>query len=314
MAGGFAHLSVVAELYARLRKLDLALETKGALSGNRPFAEVGCVAPDYPYLALSPFTGAGEWADMMHYRSTGELIRCGVRWLRRERPGTAPGDADKALAWLFGYAAHVGTDLTIHPVVERRVGSYEENARDHRICEMNQDSWIWTRRNLGTVNLSEYFTPIMTNTSDDEGRLAAPVVALWTDMLRTMFPDEYEQNPPDIQAWHSGYRRVINVAEETAGLVPFTRHLLKGTGAVYPSPNDVDLSYIKNLETPAGPMDYDKVFDLAVDNVAAIWTDLDRALTAEDAEVEAILARLPDADLDNGRMFADGTQALWRVA
>ena len=33
----------------------------------------------------------------------------------------------KGLAWLLGYCAHVATDVTIHPVVEMKVGPYDEN-------------------------------------------------------------------------------------------------------------------------------------------------------------------------------------------
>ena len=45
----------------------------------------------------------------------------------------------KRLAWLFGYAAHVTMDVTIHPIVELKVGPYAENKRAHRVCEMHQD-------------------------------------------------------------------------------------------------------------------------------------------------------------------------------
>ena len=313
MAGGFAHITVVAELLARLRHLDLSDETKRAAGMNMPFCEVGAVGPDYPYLAISLDDSTKAWADRMHYKMTGDPVRAGVRWLR-QHDEIPTADRDKALAWLLGYAAHVGTDLTVHPVVLRRVGPYEDNAREHRICEMNQDTWIWKRKNLGTTDIAEYFDPIMRNTSNPDGTIAEPVRRIWESMLQETYPEDAAATPPDINAWHRGYGALIDVAEEGPGLFKFTRHLLVEAGLTYPHPNDIDLSYIENLDTPTNTMHYDDVFDHAINSVITLWEIIDGALTGSEEASAEHLARLPDADLDTGLTFADNTQAFWSTA
>lgn len=310
MAGGFAHITVVAELQARRRKLEISSDSKRALGMNMSFCEVGAVGPDYPYLALTLDAETKEWANRMHYENTGEPIRAGVRWLRDHRD--MPQEArDMALSWLLGYAAHVGTDLTIHPVVQNRVGPYAENATDHRICEMNQDTWVWQRRDLGTVDLSEYFDPIMRNTSTDDGNIAAPVLEMWEFMFRESYPKAAEATPPDINAWHKGYRTLIDAAEEGPGLFPFTRHMLVDLGLSYPSPEEIDMTFIENLETPLGTMHYSEVFDHAINNVTAMWEIIDRAITGSDEDLIQTMEEIPDADLDTGLTFADDTQVFW---
>ena len=313
MAGGFVHISVVGELQARLSDLDLSNETKRATGMNMSLCEVGAVGPDYPYLAVSLDDATQAWADRMHYENTGDPIRAGVRWLRQQDE-MAQADNDKALAWLLGYAAHVGTDLTVHPVVFRRVGSYEEHATEHRICEMNQDTWIWRRKNLGTIDIAEYFDPIMRNSSNSDGSIADPVRMIWEAMLQEAYPEDAAATPPDIEEWHRGYGALIDLAEEGPGLFKFTRHLLVEAGLTYPHPDDIDLSYIENLDTPMGTMHYDDVFERAIDNVITLWEIIDDALTGSQEESAEHLARLPDANLDTGLTFADSTQAFWSTA
>lgn len=314
MAGGFAHVAVVADLCARLDSLKLADEHQFAIGMNRDFCTIGAVAPDYPYLTIALRGDAAAWADKMHYRQTGEMIRAGVRWLRA-RDDSNPAANQAAIAWLFGYAAHVGTDLTIHPVVENRVGPYAENKQGHRICEMNQDAWIWQRMDLGRQDQSEYFDPVMRSTTAPDGGMAAPIPDMWRAMLAACHPADFAATPPDIDAWHRGYRRIIDAVEEGPGLFAFTRHLLADRGASYPRPDEIDMTYIEDLDTPFGKKHYDEVFDHATAAVASMWEAMSEALEATDAAAaEEVLAGIPDADLDSGLLFSNNTHAAWRIA
>jgi hypothetical protein len=255
-----------------------------------------------------------DWADRMHYERTGEPIRAGIRWLRQQ--GQMPStERNRAIAWLFGYTAHVGTDLTVHPVVEACVGKYAEHPTDHRICEMNQDVWIWRKRNLSTVDKAEYFDPIMKSTSAPDGGIAIPIRSLWESMLRDSYPAKAAILPPDIDAWHNAYGTIINVAEEGPGIMfSFTRHLLLEHGLTYPPYDEMQMQYIEGVHTPFGDMHYDEVFETAVNNVATLWTILDRALWGNEDTLPAILAEVPDADLDTGRYFANDELVFWRTA
>ena len=153
MPGAYAHITLVnqAREPARLDAIDeFPDEGKRIAAQNLNFLELGAVSPDYPYLAILD-GDSGAWADLMHYVNTGGMIQEGIR-RARELDGLAQ---EKCLAWLMGYVAHVATDVTIHPVVQLKVGPYEQNKGAHRHCEMHQDVHIYQRLNLGPMDLSE---------------------------------------------------------------------------------------------------------------------------------------------------------------
>lgn len=313
MPGGFAHITLVTELRNRLDSLNhFTNADRLAVGRNLPFCEVGAVAPDYPYLDLPLKGDSPAWADRMHYEQTGEPIRAGVRWLRQQ--DNSP-ERERALAWLMGYAAHLGADLTIHPVVERRVGPYHENAKNHRICEMHQDTFIWQRRNLGNIGVADHFDNAIRVASNSDGRnLAEPIPELWLHMFTSTWPDEVASTPPDIDQWHRGYRRIIDAVEEGHQLFKAARHLLAGEGIAYPNSDELDDSFIYNLETPNGRMDYEAVFESAVSNIAGIWETIAEALHAVDEEnAETALQALPDGNLDTGRDLATDEYVFWRT-
>ena len=66
------------------------------------------------------------------------------------------------------------TDMTIHPVVELRVGPYKGNEGEHRRCEMHQDAFIFPRvMNVGDTGLSEHLATGIgaCHAADDEDEL-----------------------------------------------------------------------------------------------------------------------------------------------
>lgn len=308
MAGGFAHVTLVDRAHARLDEVEGLSEDDILDIGTLPTAcQLGAAGPDYPYLAVAGLQrGEGHWADLMHYRRTGQPLRVGIAVLRAMPKGP---DRARALAWLFGFAAHIATDLTIHPVVLAKVGPYAENKAEHRTCEMHQDVHIWSSRDIGDIERSEYFDALY-DPNTVEGRLHPAIAAIWTAMLRETYPDDYEKKPPAFDAWHAGFHRAIDMVED---MPIFARHMLAHTGQAYPK--QVDRQYIEDLETPAGRLHYDDICKRAEDNILALWSILGRALNAGDDDVEAIVARIPDGDLDTGRLLADSeTYAMWRLA
>lgn len=312
MPGGFAHITLVAKVIEGMDGIEgLSDLDRLALGQHLSFCEIGAVAPDYPYLALGD-ADAAPWADFMHYQRTGDVIRDGVKRLRA-RP-TGPG-RNKALAWILGYAAHVGMDLTIHPIVEMRVGRYADHKKEHRECEMHQDSFIWRDRGLGEIGVADYFDAAIKACSDGDGQLDRAVADLWREMLSAIYPEQFSANPPNINAWHRGYKKIVDAAEEGYKLFPAARHLLASQGAGYPRTEEIDASFIENLRTPEGPMHYRDIFDRAVSNVAAIWSTIAEALNATDLTIaDRILQGIPDADLDTGRAFVDNKHVFWRAA
>lgn len=290
MPGGFAHLTAISELRSRLDELDMPGPAMAAVAQNLRFCELGAVSPDYPYLA--PIGRSKDWADRMHYERTGGVIRAAARRVR----DLDPARRGPALAWLLGYTSHVALDLSIHPVVERRVGPYQGNEKAHRDCEMHQDVHVFERVNLGGLGPAAFVRTGIA-ACDDSGHMDA-VAAVFEGALADTHPDLYAESPPNVALWHEGYTRIVDVVDSAIRYVPFARHLLDGRALLYPEPEDVNRSYIDDLDTPRGRQGYDAVFDWAVGNVGRWWEIVARGVFDDPAALDAIV----DANLDTGRI------------
>lgn len=274
MPGAFAHITSihVAAANNSLMKLNIPKQAKKVLSQNKSFIELGCVSPDYPYLAILD-SAQNKWADEMHYTNIGGLITELIALIKvmegREQ--------DKAFAWLCGFVAHVAADITIHPVVELKVGPYAENAKQHRICEMNQDAYIWPKRmGLGEVGYADRVRDSLGSCVDSENpqSLDLTILTLWRTALINAYPDYAQQCQPDINAWHHGFQTVVDKVEEGHHLFAWARHVAAKHGLTYPRQQEVDTEFIENLATPDGDMHYDAVFDKAIHTIHCFWEQL----------------------------------------
>lgn len=314
MPGAYAHMTLVNLLRepARLEAIPgFPVEAISAVLEYFRFTEMGAVSPDYPYLVIGD-SHAAQWADDMHYTNTGAMVQAGVDLLK-ELEGE---QKRKGLAWLFGYAAHVATDVTIHPIVELKVGKYAENKTAHRRCEMHQDAYIFQRLNLGEVGLSEHLDSGIERCgeSGDKYSLDGTIVTLWDAMLKKVHPEQYAANPPDIKKWHHGFMTVVDkIAEEGNHLLPLARHVAVDAGLTYPAANNIDKDeYIDKLlishpPEPAEFLCYDEIFDRAVENVAGIWDFVASGVFSADTRY---LAQIGAWDLDTGRN-PDNTLVFW---
>jgi hypothetical protein len=270
MPGAFAHITLVnqAREPARL-EAGPGMLPPAALALGRWFGhcELGAVSPDYPYLAIGAH-GAAAWADLMHYRHTGDMVIAGADVVR----GLSGTVREKAFAWLLGYAAHVITDATIHPVVELKVGPYAENKMAHRVCEMHQDAYIYRRLNLGNVGVAEHLRSGVERCCTPDGTLEPAIADTWYTMLTRCHPNDISSNPPAIGRWHKGYTDALDTIEEGYRLMPLGRHVAVGCGLTYPLYTEVDRSsYIDSLVTPHGQLPYDAIFDKAIRHVVEGW-------------------------------------------
>jgi hypothetical protein len=124
--GAYSHLTLVnlAKEPLALERAAVPAEVISALLDYSKYCELGAVSPDYPYLAMT-HPGQKQWADYMHYTRVRSVISAGIAAVRHLQ-----GEVQrKCVAWLMGYAAHVTTDMTIHPVVEAKVGTYQGHER-----------------------------------------------------------------------------------------------------------------------------------------------------------------------------------------
>ncbi|MEI8614896.1 zinc dependent phospholipase C family protein [Shewanella sp. PP-He15 brown] len=293
MPGAFAHLTAVnlASDSNALSSIDMPLDAKKAISLNKPYVELGCVSPDYPYLDIGD-SAQNRWADKMHYERTGELIKS----LAKQCKMLQDNDRDKVFAWLCGFISHVIADITIHPVVERKVGPYEQNKTAHRTCEMHQDAHIWRRLNLGEVGLADHVRQQFGYCVGQDGRLDKTIKTIWLAGLKDIHSSFASDVPPDFDKWHRGFQLIVDNAEEGYRFFPWARHLAANNGLLYPRPDEIDKQFTEHLDTPNGLLNYDQVFDLAVSNIKRYF-----AILASYIFGDGQLMAFVNWNLDNGQ-------------
>ncbi|MCB2226707.1 MAG: zinc dependent phospholipase C family protein [Desulfarculaceae bacterium] len=205
MPASYAHLTLIAKMRDHMQ--ELPNEVRASFLYYPHFCDLGAVSPDYPYLALGN-EAANDWADLMHYEQVVELLNAGVSRLRNLQGN----ERRKCLAWFLGYASHVVLDMTVHPVVELKVGPYKGNETAHRICELHQDAFIFPQLNLGEVGVPEYFdSGIARCTSKQSPRaIHEGVRGLWQGMLQDAYSEAFASNPPDPDLWHRGFLFVMD--------------------------------------------------------------------------------------------------------
>ena len=300
MPGAYAHITLVNVLKepARLQGLAFSKPGAAALLDYFKYCELGVVSPDYPYLAIAD-SASLQWADLMHYERTGEVIRTaieGVRALQGE-------ERRRAFAWLLGYCAHVATDVTIHPVIELKVGPYAQNKTAHRTCEMHQDVYIFSSRlNLGEIGVSEHLASgiLRCRESGKPGALDGVIKTLWEGALARVHPNEARTNAPQVNKWHGAFDLMVNrIAEEGGHLLPLARHVAVNCGLTYPALGDVNhAEYITELKVPGGgTLSYDAIFERAMESVGKTWASVERAIYQDDPDS---LEFIGDWNLDTG--------------
>lgn len=297
MPGAFAHITAANSAFAgsnNLDKIDIPNRARLILSQNIKFAELGCVSPDYPYLVLGN-SAQNKWADLMHYERTGELVKSFARRCK-EMEGKAQ---EKVFAWLCGYVSHVIADITIHPVVEIKVGEYEHNKSNHRTCEMNQDTYIWQRLKLGQIGLADRVKSNIGDCIDHNGNIDADIQSTWEAGLFEIHADYANEARPEMNDWHSGFQTVVdNVEEGYRRLFKWARHVSAalGSGLHYPTPDELEMIYVEDLDTPNGKMHYDDIFDLAVTNIQRYVGYIGQYVFADGS-----LDEFKNWNLDNGK-------------
>ena len=303
MAGAYAHITVVNHAQKMAKQTAMSKDTKYALGMHLKYAELGAVSPDYPYLAH----GQSVWADNMHYKNTSMLLKNGIEKIR----GLTGVDREKAISWLFGFAGHMTTDMTIHPIVEKIVGPYRGNESAHRKCEMHQDSYIFQRMDLGDLGLTEHLkTGIAScHAAGDIDRLDEGIATVWLNMLKAAYPGADQTVMPEPDKWHRGFTGLLKTLTTANRLFPFSRHVATGLNLTYPEVKEIDNKYIHNLKTPEANMSYEAVFERACKNVISVWEGLDLALSAKG---NAFLDKLADWDLDTGRTVPQHAYVFWK--
>ena len=317
MPGAFAHM-VAADRAKQAAELN-GLDSIARSTLKYPqWLQAGTVGPDYSYLHhLRSHDPSDSWADLMHYNRTGDVVRSGIQWLSEWTGDRTSMEFQRAVAWLSGYLSHVVLDASIHPVVRSIVGEYEQNAKEHRICEMYMDSFIF-KETYGYELVNDEWADYLRHTTDDSGDgMDRTIKTIWGHMLKTTYPNEYEQNSPDFDGWHNGYIRAIDMADNS--LILF-RHAATENGLLYADSGDIPAAamtkYIEQAKTPAtnrfgvSSMHYRDIFSFGVDNIVRYWTAMNATI---EGNGDISMPTLPNWNLDKGTIdpAGEGNATLW---
>jgi Zinc dependent phospholipase C len=325
MAGGYTHLTLVRSALREGRRKIPALQD--VLDRWGRFTYLGGVSPDYPYLGLD-----AEWADLMHKGKTDQMIKCALPLLHRARIDHPEAQEwRQQCAWLLGFVSHVIADVTIHPVVNIRVGKYELNKDNHRRCEMNQDVWIYKEITGLDLHVSDNMKGEIRScgTAID---LNDDVEELWKICLeKTYSPGKIQDD--QIDKWHAFFIKLIDLAEVGRKIPVFGRHMVSGALA-YPADSELDQSFFTKVEVPVSssvkntadpdspdfeqpldrgrPSSFAAIFKKARSHILEAWTVLSEDLFGNDEDVGAgHLTTFGDWSLDTGVDNNNKTLRLW---
>lgn len=303
MAGGYTHVTLVQlAIEETLRQELLHEEARQALQKWKKFVIVGSMGPDYPYLDLAD-KSSEAWATAMHEERVLEFLREGVR---RVRVIQEENVRQKCTAWLFGFASHCVADGVVHPVVNLKVGPYEQNKTAHRCCELSQDVLVHAKLGLGEVALNRQISLNVQLAADERerDRLDRDIARLWSAALETVYADRWQKEQPfslfsawawmsaklkqlsgqsdslpapDPDKWHRAMIRNMKLAESGGRLMPFARHAAANAGLTYPA--EPEAQYVNGLEAPIKKqMDFEAVFSKALQDTVAFWQSMSLAL------------------------------------
>lgn len=302
MSGGYTHITLaqLAIEEARNRREGLLHnDAKQALGYWKKFCIVGAVAPDYPYLDVLD-SNSSAWADAMHKEHAVVLLRNGVARIRDMADDNV---RQKCMAWLFGFASHVATDGTIHPVVNLKVGPYEQNKTQHRRCEMSQDVYAHSKLNMGALEFNKQISINVDDTSDvtNRDRMDPDVALLWQDLLTGVYSSLDPQFwPPKVHDWHGAMRRMMKLAQSGNVLIPFARHVAANQGLVYPVVPEVE--YIRHLDVPGGEtMNFEALFQKTLNNIVELWGWLALSLQNQESPLDTLASWSLDTGIDENK-------------
>ncbi len=288
MPGQIAHMVVVDQFNgARLDKIaGFPPQARQALTGNNPYTELGSISPDLAFYDR----WQSDWADQMHWNASGQMVHAGVALV-----AAVPDDERKrkCFAWLCGYASHVVADVVVHPVI-RLICKGDSHL--HRKAETHQDSFIADTLKVGALENTDMFVGL--ESSFPDGHFDPDIASLWKEMLKQAYPDQWAQEPPELDHWHAGFKLLLQKIAVHGGAIPFGRHLGNDLGALYPSHHEIDLDFINNVPVPTGGTEnYPEIFQRAVRATEMAWIAIARGVYAADP---SYLTVIRDWDLDRG--------------
>jgi Zinc dependent phospholipase C len=315
MPGAYAHLMMTEKAFERFRgNQDINEKLRGSVLTHSHFVHLGSVGPDYPFLDIVQ-PKQKNWAEHMHYRHTGDVIKTMARRLLNLWPqGLEKEEFIIPFCWTLGYLSHVTGDLVIHPVILNIVGSYVGHETEHRHCEMIQDAFIYHLIRQGAEIEHSGLMKILQICSKpgNEDKIHPVLLAFWRDILKTHFPNDYQNNRPDVDQWHDQFEDWIGIAGRPlfVGRIfdPNHKYTYKKTIEITPTERQTFLDRLPLPDGKFGAYEGD-VFPKAVEHVTDQWVFLSKGIFI--GNIDQFLSGITNADLDTGRDLQTGNLVYW---
>lgn len=304
MPGAYAHM-IAADKAKRIIECNCK-NLNRCLNKYPDYLQAGTTGPDFPYLhhILSAKDKSDNWANLMHYKNNGILIRHGIDILKEEYQVNQDSLVFmKQTAWFFGFISHVILDVTIHPVVLKIVGDYEANEKEHRICEMVMDSFIFKEHYGEEITFSEFSNNI--KGLGENGKMDDSIVSFWEKILEETYLKEFQENCPSINEWYEQFILKLNIANIRFS---FFRHGLTEEGLLYKDSDKISKKqrekYLEKLPLPKGnrfnreTWNYIDLLECGVKNIVEFWKLVNDAITKNQ---RADLSKIKNWNLDTGK-------------
>jgi hypothetical protein len=313
MAGGYTHVTLAQLAVEETVKRNLlSEEARQALQKWKKFVIIGSMGPDYAYLDITD-KSSEAWGFAMHEERVLDFVREAVRRVRGMQEENV---RQKCAAWLFGFASHCVADGVIHPVINLKVGPYQENKTEHRCCELSQDVLVHAKLGLGPVELNRQLSINVQLTADnwEHERLDRDIARLWSATLATVYAERLQKDvpfslfslwtwaaaqwkkflgqsaalpAPDPNEWHRAMRRNMKLAESGGKLMPFARHAAANLGLTYPEKPEPQ--YVKGLKVPQDSyMEFEAIFSKALQDTVAFWQSMSSALQGRPSPLDSM--------------------------
>lgn len=301
MPGTYAHIVAAQTARSRVKEFGLSAAHESAVGKWLGYVELGALSPDYPYLSLTKRHTA--WADCMHWRRTSTFLINATLAISELEDAAK----EKATAWLFGFAAHMALDATIHPIIEEMVGPWQINKTRHRMCEMHQDVYIFPRLNLGETAWTKHLDfGVARCINESTGSLDTTIDSMWSSILCRTHKSQVGFSEPTPAKWHRDFLRLLRTMRTVNRHFAFARHVAANKSLSFPF--DPAQAFIANLPTPEGGMDYDAIFDRGIENIGTTWRAINGALQGDPSDIK----RMGDWNLDTGKNAKTAKFVFWR--
>jgi hypothetical protein len=301
MAGPFTHFAI-----CYVAKELVSTQLSRLLNKYLEFLYLGAVSPDLPYLSID--FGPVNWADVMHHEKTNGTVINGFQKIKGNWASNKP-ETKAMFVWLMGFVSHLIADSTIHPIVVKATGEpYEQWKKQHRQCEMTEDSMIF-KKYFG-VEIENCDFPELLKFCDGKPYFEQ-LMEFWAGELASNYPDKDDE--PDTSSWFHEYSNVIDVSDGGSVAV-VCRHINLGDSYFYKPSSEVQgtpqfKKYYDKVKLPTqknGNFDADG-FQRSVGFVADAWNKLFSGLTSQ-IDVASFVF---DCNLDTGKISPNGIMPYW---